>query len=135
MLIRSEIFASFPGNLSGAFRATFPALSRPAEKDETQTGLAENTGQNKKTSLLGGSLPVPENTYCHLGQIRSIVLAMFNTLQIRDLSDDDRADILLTIRRIAAGQGEEVQTLAQALAYARQDEQALEYLGQYIDID
>ena len=60
---------------------------------------------------------------------------MFNSSQIRNLSDDDRADILLTIRRIAAGQGEEVQTLAQALAYARQDEQALEYLGQYIDID
>ena len=55
--------------------------------------------------------------------------------QIRNLSDDDRADILLTIRRIAAGQGEEVQTLPQALVYAREDEQALEYLGQYIDID
>ena len=55
--------------------------------------------------------------------------------QIRDLSDDDRGDILLTIRRIAAGQGEDVTTLSQALAYAREDEQALEYLGQYIDID
>ena len=60
---------------------------------------------------------------------------MFNSLQIRDLSDDDRADILLTICRIAAGQGEDIETLAQALAYAREDEQALEYLGQYIDTD
>ena len=60
---------------------------------------------------------------------------MFKPLQIRNLSDDDRADILLTLRRIAAGQGEEVQTLAQALAYARQDEQALESPGQHIDID
>jgi len=64
---------------------------------------------------------------------------MFNLSQIRtqifNLTDGDRADILLTIRRIAAGQGEDIQTLLQALAYARQDEQALEYLGQYIDID
>ena len=64
---------------------------------------------------------------------------MFNLSQIRtqifNLTDGDRADILLTIRRIAAGQGEDVATLFQALAYARQDEQALEYLGQYIDID
>jgi len=60
---------------------------------------------------------------------------MFNLFQIRELSDDDREDILSTIRRIAAGQDEEVKTLTQALAYARQDEQALSYLGQYIDID
>ena len=55
---------------------------------------------------------------------------MFNLSQIRtqifNLTDGDRADILLTIRRIAAGQGEDIQTLLQALAYARQDEQALE---------
>ena len=64
---------------------------------------------------------------------------MFNLSQLRtqifNLTDGDRADILLTIRRIAAGQGEDIQTILQALAYARQDEQALEYLGQYIDID
>ena len=64
---------------------------------------------------------------------------MFNLSQLRtqifNLTDGDRADLLLTIRRIAAGQGEDIQTLLQALAYARQDEQALEYLGQYIDID
>jgi len=35
---------AFPGKLSGAFRASFPAPLRPGQKDETQ----DETGQGRK---------------------------------------------------------------------------------------